>query len=71
MGEYSDLLLINAPDDVTGLRDRLARLLAHCPKSERERIGQTLCAGVIREHSLKALIARLLSVFETGELPPE
>ena len=70
MGEYSDLLLINAPDDVTGLRDRLARLLA-LPESERERIGQTLRAGVIREHSLKTLIARLLSVFETGELPPE
>ena len=70
MGEYSDLLLINAPDDVTGLRDRLARLLA-LPESERERIGQTLRAGVIREHSLKTMIALLLSVFETGELPPE
>lgn len=70
LGERRDLLMIDGPDDVKGLRERLKRLLA-LPEEERERIGRTLRDGVIREHSLKTLIARLLSVFETGELPPE
>lgn len=68
LGEYRDLLMTDGPEDVTGLRERLAHLLA-LPEGEVERIGQTLRAGVIREHSLKALITRLLSVFATGELP--
>lgn len=69
LGEHRDLLMIGGPEDVTGLRERLAHLLA-LPEGERERIGRALRQGVIREHSLKTLIKRLLSVFETGELPP-
>ncbi len=68
LGEYRELLMIDGPEDVTGLRERLAHLLA-LPDGERERIGQALRDGVIREHSLKTLIQRLLAVFESGELP--
>lgn len=70
LGEQRDLLMIAGPEDVTGLRERLAHLLA-LPTEERERIGRSLRAGVMREHSLKTLIGRLLSVFESGELPAE
>jgi len=70
LGEQRDLLMIDGPQDVTGLRERLAHLLA-LPEGERARIGRALRAGVMREHSLKALIGRLLSVFESGELPGE
>ncbi len=68
LGEYRELLMIDGPEDVTGLRERLAHLLA-LPDGERERIGQALRDGVIREHSLKTLIQRLQAVFESGELP--
>ena len=70
LGDYRDLLLIDGPDDVDGLRDRLERLVA-MPAAERARIGQTLRQGVLREHSLSRLIERLLSVLRTGELPVE
>ncbi len=69
LGEYRDLLTIAGPEDVPGLRERLTHLL-DLPAGERQRIGQTLRAGVMREHSLKTLIKRLLAVFATGELPP-
>ncbi|MCY4018154.1 MAG: glycosyltransferase family 4 protein [Chloroflexi bacterium] len=69
LGEQRDLLMIDGPEDVTGLRERLTHLLA-LPEGERARIGQALRAGVMREHSLQTLIGRLLSVFESGELPP-
>ncbi len=69
LGEHRDLLMIGGPEDAAGLRERLAHLLA-LPEGERGRIGRALRQGVIREHSLKTLIKRLLSVFETGELPP-
>ena len=69
LGEHRDLLMIDGPEDAAGLRERLAHLLA-LPAGERERIGRALRDGVMREHSLKTLIERLLSVFETGELPP-
>ncbi len=68
LGDYCELLLIDGPDDVEGLRDRLERLLA-LPATERARIGRTLRAGVQREHSLTRLIERLLAVLRTGELP--
>ncbi|MDE2951954.1 MAG: glycosyltransferase family 4 protein [Chloroflexota bacterium] len=70
LGEQRDLLMIDGPEDVTGLRERLAHLLA-LPEGERARIGRALRQGVMREHSLKTLIKRLLSVFESGELPAE
>ena len=70
LGEHRDLLMIDGPEDSTGLRERLGHLLS-LPEGERRRIGRALRAGVMREHSLNALIGRLLSVFESGELPAE
>lgn len=68
LGDHRELLLIDGPDDVAGLRDRLERLLA-MPASVRAQIGQTLREGVLREHSLARLIEGLLAVLRTGELP--
>lgn len=68
MGDYRHLLLTAGPQDAAGLRDRIERLLL-LSAAERARIGQTLRANVIREHSLAALIPNLLAVLQTGELP--
>ena len=68
LGDFRELLLIDGPDDVDGLRDRLERLLA-LSAAERAHIGRTLRAGVQREHSLTRLVERLLAVLRTGELP--
>ena len=68
MGDYRHLLLTAGPQDAVGLRDRIERLLLLSP-AERARIGQTLRANVIREHSLAALIPNLLAALQTGELP--
>ena len=68
LGEYAELLLVAGPDDVAGLRERLARLLA-LSAAERAAIGAVLRSNVRREHSLPALVKRLLAVLRTGELP--
>lgn len=68
LGDYADLLLAAAPDDVAGLRQRLERLFA-LTDQERADIGGQLREGVLREHSLDGLTARLLAVLRTGELP--
>ena len=68
LGEHHDLLMIDGPDDVDGLRDRIGQLLA-MTDDERAEIGKTLRASIMREHSLNRLIANLLSVMQTGELP--
>ena len=70
LGDYRDLLQIDGPDDVDGLRDRLERLLA-MSAAERMQIGRSLREGVRREHSLTRLIERLLAVLRTGELPAD
>ena len=68
LGEHRDLLMTDGPDDVDGLRDRIGRLLA-MTDDERGEIGKILSASIMREHSLNRLIANLLSVMQTGELP--
>ena len=68
LGDNGDLLLTAGPDDVDGLRERLKRLFA-CSEGERAEIGRRLREGVLREHSLDQLTARLLAVLRTGELP--
>ena len=69
LGDYRHLLLIDGPRDVAGLRRSINGLLA-LSAAERAQIGQTLRAHVIRRHSLTSLIPKLLSVLQTGELPP-
>ena len=68
LGEDSDLLLTEGPDDVDGLSERLRRLFS-LSADERARMGKRLRDNVIAEHSLARLIERLLAVLETGELP--
>ena len=69
LGEQADLLLCARPDDDAGLRQRIKRLTA-MTAAERHDIGMRLRHNVQRQHSLPQLIARLMSVLETGELPP-
>lgn len=68
LGEHSDLLLIDSPDDVAGLRERIARI-SRLSSGERVAIGAALRENVLRQHSLPRLIERLLSVLQTGDLP--
>ncbi len=68
LGAYRDLLLTGGRGDIRGLRERLARLLA-LSAEERGAIGAVLRSNVRREHSLPALVERLLAVLRTGESP--
>ena len=68
LGKYRQLLLTAGPQDVDGLRERIAGLLRRSA-DERADIGQSLRANVLRQHSLNALMPKLLAVLQTGELP--
>ena len=68
LGEYGSLLLTAGPEDARGLRERLARLM-EMSDAERAAIGAVLRANVLREHSLPAMVERLMAVLRTGELP--
>jgi glycosyltransferase involved in cell wall biosynthesis len=59
-GEYT-FLHIPKPDDSSALREVILKILALSP-AEREAIGQHLREGVMREHSLDALIVKLIDV---------
>lgn len=67
---YADMLHIDTPEDVVSLTARLNNLLAQ-PAAQRQRIGAHLRGRVEQQHSLAALIPRLVSIVNTGELPPE
>lgn len=69
-GQYREQLCVNAPDDVTGVRERLRALLALDP-AERRAMGEHLRGEVIRQHSLSALVQKLIAVMHSGELPAE
>ena len=69
LGEHAQLLLTAGPDDVGGLRERVAQLLS-LSTAEREAIGAALRENVRREHSLPAMVERLIGVLRTGEIPP-
>lgn len=68
LGEHSDLLLTDSPEDVRGLQERIARI-SQLSSGERAAIGAALRNHVARQHSLPRLIDRLMSVLQTGELP--
>lgn len=68
LGEYSNLLLTDSPEDVVGLRERIARI-SRLSSGERAAIGAALRENVLRQHSLPRLVDRLMSVLQTGELP--
>lgn len=70
LGPWTDLLTISSPDDVAGLRERIAHLFS-LSAAERHAIGDSLHAGVKARHSLDALTRALISVLETGELPAD
>ncbi|MFQ3567020.1 MAG: glycosyltransferase family 4 protein [Aggregatilineales bacterium] len=66
LGEQESRLRIPAPDDANALAERLRALLA-LDRSARAAIGADLRARVCAEHSLDALIPRLVRVLITGE----
>lgn len=68
LGDHAPLLLTDGPQDARGLRERLARLFA-LSAAERTAIGAALRENVRREHSLPAMVERLVAVLRTGELP--
>lgn len=70
LGAYRAQLLVSAPDDVEGVRERLRGLLA-LSEAQREQIGEHLRGQVIAQHSLQSLIRKLICVMHSGELPAD
>lgn len=66
LGDDAPLLLLDHPADPAQLAERLRALLL-LPNDERRAMGARLRAGVVAQHSLDALIPKLVSVLETGE----
>lgn len=66
-GDFQDILHIPAPDDVSALKTQLKAILSFSP-DERNSIGQELRDRVVAEHSLKALVPKLISVMHRGEV---
>jgi glycosyltransferase involved in cell wall biosynthesis len=60
------ILQIPSPNDIVALRESIKTLLA-LSQAERASIGQHLRRGVIAEHSLDALVKKLISVMTTGD----
>jgi glycosyltransferase involved in cell wall biosynthesis len=65
-GDHTDLLQVSAPDAVDEVRLRLKGLLAYSGAG-RARIGADLREAVVAQHSLAALVRRLIQVMHTGE----
>jgi glycosyltransferase involved in cell wall biosynthesis len=65
LGEHT-FLNIPAPDDIPALRESIKKVLA-LNLEEREIMGQLLRKRVIAEHSLEALVKKLISVLTTGD----
>ncbi len=63
LGKYADQLLIDPPETLIA---RLGRILA-LSQAERQAVGAELRANVVALHGLDGLIARLVSVLNTGE----
>lgn len=64
--DFQNILYISAPDDVLALKAQLQTILG-LSFEERQRIGKQLRERVLEEHSLKALVPKLISVMHTGE----
>lgn len=67
MGDYTDLLIVDSPEDVEGLKNRITQLLA-LSDAEQQHIGATLRKNVAEQYSLSSLVVRLMAVLQTGEL---
>lgn len=61
LGAHQAALRVAHPTDVDGLRARLCDLMAMSP-AQRRQIGADLRAGVVAQHSLPALVARLAAM---------
>lgn len=66
---HADYLHIPAPNDVDALRARLQHLLG-LSTAQRRHIGADLRQRVIDQHSLSALVIKLMHVMHSGELAP-
>lgn len=66
MGDYAELLTVENPQDVEGLRARINQLLA-LSDAERKAIGTVLRDNVAKRYSLSHLAEELVSVLRTGE----
>lgn len=66
LGDYQSLLKADNPDDVDGLHHCMESLLSMSEDGQK-RIGDLLRQGIIAQHSLTALIERLVSVLRRGE----
>lgn len=66
-GTYHAALHISSPDAVGELKERLSALFS-LPEANYRQMAADLRANVVREHSLPALIQRLIAVMHTGEI---
>ncbi len=67
LGDQKALMRIDSPDDVDGLRTCLKSLLAMSDNG-RGRIGSMLRRNVVAQHSLQALVPKLINVLRMGEI---
>lgn len=65
-GSHAQALHIASPEDVSELTAKLRHVLALSP-ADRRRIGDDLRREIIAQHSLDALMKKLVAVLETGE----
>lgn len=63
LGAYSDRLRVTGPEDITGLADRLARLLAVAPE-DRAEMGADLRQRTATLHGLDSLMERIVRLLE-------
>lgn len=69
LGDKAPLLLLPSGDDPALIASRLQAVLT-IPAAERRALGERLRRAVVAQNSLDVLIPRLVSVINTGELPP-
>lgn len=68
LNEQTDHLLIQEPEHVAKLSQMIGAMI-ECPAPVRRRIGEQLRQQIIKHHSLKTLIPKLITVMHNGELP--
>jgi glycosyltransferase involved in cell wall biosynthesis len=67
LGEYAPVLRVSQPDAVTEIHERLKTILAWDDPTW-QKVGLSLRANVVQQHSLPTLIGRLVNVLSTGEI---
>jgi glycosyltransferase involved in cell wall biosynthesis len=67
LGEYQELLIVDNPEDVDGLRNSINHILS-LSDAERATIGHTLRENVVKQYGLPDLTQRLVDILRTGEL---